>query len=124
MRRLITPMGTCGKKNYMSPEIFANRDNFDGFAVDLWSAGVIAYIMLTGFPPYDMPALEDERFAIICNGDLMQQLQAWDIYLSEEAGHLLQWMLSPNPKDRPTLSQVMLHEWVTDGPIEAPTPLK
>lgn len=78
MRRLITPMGTCGKKNYMSPEIFANRDNFDGFAVDLWSAGVIAYIMLTGFPPYDMPALEDERFAIICNGDLMQQLQAWD----------------------------------------------
>ena len=37
-RRLIVPMGTCGKKNYMSPEIYANRDNFDGFAVDLWSA--------------------------------------------------------------------------------------
>lgn len=37
-RRLIVPMGTCGKKNYMSPEIFANCDNFDGFAVDLWSA--------------------------------------------------------------------------------------
>jgi hypothetical protein len=31
-------MGTCGKKNYMSPEIFANKANFDGFAVDLWSA--------------------------------------------------------------------------------------
>ena len=38
LRRLITPMGTCGKKNYMSPEIFANKSNFDGFAVDLWSA--------------------------------------------------------------------------------------
>lgn len=37
-RRLIVPMGTCGKKNYMSPEIYANRDCFDGFAVDLWSA--------------------------------------------------------------------------------------
>jgi len=37
-RRLIVPMGTCGKKNYMSPEIYANKDNFDGFAVDLWSA--------------------------------------------------------------------------------------
>lgn len=78
MRRLITPMGTCGKKNYMSPEIFANKANFDGFAVDLWSAGVILYIMVTGFPPYDMPAREDERFQIICNGDLMKQLEAWE----------------------------------------------
>ena len=38
VRKMITPMGTCGKKNYMSPEIFANKTNFDGFAVDLWSA--------------------------------------------------------------------------------------
>lgn len=49
-RRLIVPKGTCGKINYMSPEIYLNQDNFDGFAVDLWSAGVILYIMVTGFP--------------------------------------------------------------------------
>ena len=36
------------------------------------------YIMVTGFPPYDMPSVEDERFEIICNCDLMRQLQAWD----------------------------------------------
>lgn len=40
--------------------------------------GVILYIMVTGFPPYDMPAREDERFQIICNGDLMKQLEAWE----------------------------------------------
>ena len=34
--------------------------------------------MVTGFPPYDMPAREDERFAIICNGELMAQLHAWN----------------------------------------------
>jgi hypothetical protein len=34
--------------------------------------------MVTGFPPYDMPAREDERFQIICNGDLMKQLEAWE----------------------------------------------
>ena len=34
--------------------------------------------MVTGFPPYDMPTREDERFDIICHGDLMRQLQAWD----------------------------------------------
>ena len=37
-RRLMVPMGTCGKRNYMSPEIYENKRNFDGFAVDLWSA--------------------------------------------------------------------------------------
>mmetsp|Transcript_16506 Transcript_16506/g.26945 ORF Transcript_16506/g.26945 Transcript_16506/m.26945 type:complete len:476 (+) Transcript_16506:276-1703(+) len=120
-RRLIVPMGTCGKKNYMSPEIYANSDNFDGFAVDLWSAGVILYIMVTGFPPYDMPTREDDRFDIICSGDLMRQLQAWDIFLSEEAGDLLQWMLSPNPKDRPTLAQIMSHDWVKNGEVHPPT---
>jgi len=119
-RRLMVPMGTCGKMNYMSPEVYANRDNFDGFAVDLWSAGVILYIMVTGFPPYDIPTREDERFEIICNGDLMRQLQAWDIYLSEEAGGLLQWMLSPNPEHRPSLAQVMLHDWVMNGEIHPP----
>jgi hypothetical protein len=78
VRRLIVPMGTCGKKNYMSPEIFANVANFDGFAVDLWAAGVILYIMVTGFPPYDIPCREDERFEIIFQGGLTRQLQAWD----------------------------------------------
>lgn len=77
-RRLLVPSGTCGKRNYMSPEIYANRDDFDGFAVDLWSAGVILYIMVTGFPPYDMPVREDERFDVICSGDLMRQLRDWD----------------------------------------------
>mmetsp|Transcript_18849 Transcript_18849/g.39520 ORF Transcript_18849/g.39520 Transcript_18849/m.39520 type:complete len:462 (+) Transcript_18849:396-1781(+) len=119
-RRLMVPMGTCGKKNYMSPEIYANRDNFDGFAVDLWAAGVILYIMVTGFPPYDMPTREDERFEIICNGGMMRQLQTWDIHLSEELGNLMQWMLSPNPKDRPTLAHVMSHEWVMNGEVHPP----
>ncbi|EJK61040.1 hypothetical protein THAOC_18529 [Thalassiosira oceanica] len=104
----------------MSPEIYVNSDSFDGFAVDLWAAGVILYIMLTGFPPYDVPSMEDERFEIICNGDLVRQLEAWDIHLTEEAGNLLQWMLMPNPYDRPTLAQVMWHDWVANEEVQPP----
>ena len=44
VRRLMKPQGVCGKHNYMSPEIFANTDSFDGFAIDMWAAGVILYI--------------------------------------------------------------------------------
>lgn len=123
VRRLLKPQGTCGKANYMSPEIYQNRENFDGFAIDLWGAGVILYIMLTGFPPYDLASRQDDRFEIIVTGGLVEQLQHWDIYLSDDAGHLLQWMLQLDPRDRPTLAQVMQHDWVREGEVQLPQPL-
>jgi len=122
VRRLIKPMGTCGKHNYMSPEIYENSKNFDGFAVDLWSAGVILYIMLTGFPPYDHATRADQRFEIIVEGLLVNQLKEWDINLSDEAGDLLQSMLKENPRDRLTLGEVMNHPWVTNPDARPPPP--
>lgn len=122
LRRLIRPQGVCGKHNYMSPEVFANQDNFDGFAIDLWAAGVILYIMLTGFPPYDQASRTDQRFDLIVNGRLVEQLRNWDIRVSSEAGDLMQSMLRLNPRDRLTLAQVMAHPWVARGEVQAPTP--
>jgi serine/threonine protein kinase len=58
VRRLMKPQGVCGKHNYMSPEIFANTDSFDGFAIDLWAAGVILYISAY------IPVLE--RICFVC----------------------------------------------------------
>jgi len=123
VRRLLKPQGTCGKVNYMSPEIYQNTENFDGFAIDLWGAGVILYIMLTGFPPYDLASRQDDRFEIIVTGGLVEQLQHWGINLSDDAGHLLQWMLQLDPRDRPTLAQVMQHDWVREGEVQLPQPL-
>uniref|UniRef100_A0A7S2EFN2 Protein kinase domain-containing protein n=1 Tax=Trieres chinensis TaxID=1514140 RepID=A0A7S2EFN2_TRICV len=122
MRRLIKPQGVCGKQNYMSPEIYRNTDDFDGFAIDLWAAGVILYIMLTGFPPYDQASLADQRFEVIVTGNLVEQLQNWDIYLTEDAGNLMQSMLQLDPRDRLTLAQVMNHPWVVHGEVEVPPP--
>jgi serine/threonine protein kinase len=61
-RFLVTPQGTCGKWIYMSPEIYKNATPFDGFAVDMWAAGVILFLMVTGFPPWDRACNTDERF--------------------------------------------------------------
>ena len=47
-RNLIKPQGTCGKWLYMSPEIYENKQPFDGFAVDMWAAVVILFLMMTG----------------------------------------------------------------------------
>lgn len=121
-RRLIKPQGVCGKHNYMSPEVFENTKPFDGFAIDLWAAASILYIMLTGFPAYDQASRADQRFDIIINGRLMKQLQEWEIIISPEAGDLLQNMLQLHPRDRLTLAEVMSHPWVVNGEVEGPLP--
>jgi serine/threonine protein kinase len=121
-RRLMKPQGVCGKHNYMSPEVFANTDNFDGFCIDLWAAGVILYIMLTGFPPYDQASRTDQRFELIINGRLMEQLRSWSINLSDEGGELLQSILRLDPRERPTLAEVLNHPWVTSEDVQPPPP--
>lgn len=119
-RRLMKPQGVCGKHNYMSPEVFRNSDNFDGFAIDLWAAGVILYIMLTGFPPYDQASRTDQRFELIISGRLMEQLRSWSIFLTDEAGDLMQRMLQLDPEERLSLAEVMAHPWVASGHVERP----
>eukprot|EP00560_Eucampia_antarctica_P005796 CAMPEP_0197837396 /NCGR_PEP_ID=MMETSP1437-20131217/32022_1 /TAXON_ID=49252 ORGANISM="Eucampia antarctica, Strain CCMP1452" /NCGR_SAMPLE_ID=MMETSP1437 /ASSEMBLY_ACC=CAM_ASM_001096 /LENGTH=430 /DNA_ID=CAMNT_0043444407 /DNA_START=54 /DNA_END=1346 /DNA_ORIENTATION=+ len=123
MRRLMRPQGVCGKMQYMSPETYKNDDSFDGFAIDLWAAGVILYIMLTGFPPYDHPSIKDQRFEIIVTGQLVEQLQNWDITMSKNAGDLLQSMLRFHPRERLTLAQVIEHPWITDPDVQPPPPI-
>ena len=49
-RALIAPQTPCGKWYYLSPEVCLSEEPFDGPAVDLWAAGVILFIMLTGIP--------------------------------------------------------------------------
>ncbi|KAG7359834.1 serine/threonine protein kinase [Nitzschia inconspicua] len=122
LRRLMRPQGVCGKHNYMSPEIFSNTAPFDGFAIDLWAAGVILYIMLTGFPPYDQANRTDQRFDLIVKGNLVRQLRSWGIHLSDDAGDLLQSMLQLDPRDRLTLAEVMAHPWVVNGEAVPPPP--
>lgn len=121
-RLLMKPQGVCGKHNYMSPEIFSNAAPFDGFAVDLWAAGVILYIMITGFPPYDQASRADQKFDIIVRGRLMEQLRDWEILISEGAGDLLQSMLKLDPRERLTLAEVMSHPWVVEGDSYPPAP--
>lgn len=111
-RCLILPQGVCGKWGYMSPEVCNNKLPFDGHAVDLWAAGVILFLMLTGFPPWERPVLSDERFKYMSNGYLVQMLTEWNVGLSADAMDLLQRMFWLDPLDRLSLEQVWSHPWM------------
>jgi len=119
-RCLLLPQGTCGKWIYMSPEIYQNKEPFDGFAVDMWAAGVILFLMLTGFPPWERACLTDERFKYMTAGYLVQMLTEWGIGLSSDAMDLLQRMLFIDPKDRLSLDQVLAHPWMIRGRQDLP----
>mmetsp|Transcript_20020 Transcript_20020/g.30105 ORF Transcript_20020/g.30105 Transcript_20020/m.30105 type:complete len:432 (+) Transcript_20020:175-1470(+) len=112
LRHLILPQGVCGKWLYMSPEIYKNREPFDGFAVDMWAAGVILFLMLTGFPPWERACDADERFKYMSSGYLVQMLTEWQLGLSSDAMDLLQRMLWLDPNDRLSLEQVRAHPWM------------
>ena len=114
-RYLIRPQGTCGKWIYMSPEIYKNSEAFDAFAVDMWAVGVILFLMLTGFPPWERACPTDERFHYMTAGYLVQMLTEWEIGLSSDAMDLLQRMLFVDPKDRLSLDQVRAHPWMANG---------
>jgi serine/threonine protein kinase len=131
-RFLIHPQGVCGKWQYMSPEVCMNITPFDGPAIDLWAAGVILFLMLTGFPPWERAVLDDERFRYMSNGYLVQMLTDWKVGLSPDAMDLLQRMVMFDPSDRLCVEQVLAHPWLsqslpeycimeTDYPFPRPT---
>ena len=104
----------------MSPEIALNRDPFDGFAVDIWAVGVILFLMLTGFPPWERPLLTDERFRYMTAGYLAPMLTEWKLELSPEAMDLLQRMLWHDARDRLSLRQVCSHPWILNDDVAIP----
>jgi serine/threonine protein kinase len=119
-RYMMKPQGICGKWHYMSPEVHNNNAPFDGYTVDMWAAGVILFLMLTGFPPWDRPSVTDERFKYMSAGYLVQMLTEWEIGLSSDAMDLLQRMMFLDPKDRLSLDQVRAHPWMVNGPCQPP----
>lgn len=120
LRMRISGQGQCGDLNYICPEVLERKD-FDGFAMDLWSAGVILYIMVIGRKPFHWAHSSDEQFMTIAvDGELRENLKYWNIHLSDNAIDLLQHMLWKDENKRLSLAQIMRHPWVTfEEPMES-----
>eukprot|EP00897_Mesotaenium_endlicherianum_P006817 jgi/Mesen1/6163/ME000316S05215 len=114
---------------YMAPEVVrvraanpAHRTRY-GPEADIWSAGVILYALLCGFPPfYAKSQSTKDIYKAILRGSPTYDAHPWPS-ISKEGKELVQWMLQVDPKKRATAHQVLTHPWVQEPGVAPEDPL-
>jgi len=98
----------CGTPGYVAPEVLT-ADGYDK-EVDLWSIGVITYILLCGFPPFyneHLPIL----FESIMKAEYEYPEDYWD-EISDTAKNFIDRLLVVDPAKRMTTKQALEHPWL------------
>ncbi|RGP75653.1 camk camkl kin1 kinase [Fusarium longipes] len=98
----------CGSLYFAAPELLQARA-YTGPEVDVWSFGIVLYVLVCGKVPFDdqsMPAL---------HAKIKRGLVDYPAWLSSECKHLLSRMLVTDPKQRATMQEVLTHPWMTKG---------
>uniref|UniRef100_A0A7N0V285 non-specific serine/threonine protein kinase n=1 Tax=Kalanchoe fedtschenkoi TaxID=63787 RepID=A0A7N0V285_KALFE len=107
-----------GSPYYMAPEVL--KRNY-GPEVDVWSAGVILYILLCGVPPFWAETEQGVALAIL-RGVIDFKREPWP-QISDNAKNLVREMLNHDPKKRLTAQQVLDHPWLQNSKKAPNVPL-
>ncbi|KAL6841288.1 hypothetical protein ACP4OV_028806 [Aristida adscensionis] len=107
-----------GSPYYMAPEVL--KRNY-GPEIDIWSAGVILYILLCGVPPFWAETEQGVAQAIL-RGNIDFKREPWP-NVSDNAKDLVRQMLQPDPKLRLTAKQVLEHPWLQNAKKAPNVPL-
>nr|ACN41002.1 unknown [Picea sitchensis] len=96
---------TCGTPNYVAPEVI-NDKGYDGATADLWSCGVILFVLMAGYLPFDESNLLT-LYKKIYKADFT--CPPW---FSSGAKKLISRILDPKPKTRITVPEILENEWL------------
>ncbi|XP_010275072.1 PREDICTED: CBL-interacting serine/threonine-protein kinase 23-like isoform X2 [Nelumbo nucifera] len=99
---------TCGTPNYVAPEVINNK-GYDGAKADLWSCGVILFVLMAGYLPFEDSNLM-QLYKKIFKADF--NCPSW---FSTSAKKLIKRILDPNPATRISISEVIENEWFKKG---------
>lgn len=105
-----------GTLNYAAPEIFS-QEIYLGPQTDIFAAGIILFIMVTGHPPFCKPDVSDIRYKHLMNNNterfwqLASKKNGKIQKYSDKFKDLINSMLSPYPICRPSLAEIKMHDW-------------
>ncbi|CAK9150578.1 unnamed protein product [Ilex paraguariensis] len=99
---------TCGTPAYVAPEVI-NRKGYDGPKADIWSCGVILFVLLAGYLPFHNSNLI-EMYRKISKGEY--KCPNW---FPSEVRRFLSKILDPNPDTRISISKIMENPWFRKG---------
>lgn len=101
-------MTACGTPGYVAPEVLAQKPY--GKEVDIWSIGVISYILLCGYQPF-FDENDSALFALILKGDYEFDSPYWDD-ISESAKDFIRHVMCLSVQDRYTCKEALKHPWI------------
>ncbi|CAO3679618.1 unnamed protein product [Umbelopsis ramanniana] len=110
----------CGSLYFAAPELL-HAKLYTGPEVDVWSFGIVLYVLVCGKVPFDdqsMPAL---------HAKIKRGVVDYPGYLSTDCKNLLSRMLVTNPSHRATISEIVMHPWMNkgyDAPVNNFLPLR
>ncbi|XP_029314823.1 serine/threonine-protein kinase SIK1 [Cottoperca gobio] len=107
------PLATwCGSPPYAAPEVFEGKE-YEGPQLDIWSLGVVLYVLVCGSLPFDGPSLPalrqrvtEGRFRI-------------PFFMSQDCENLIRKMLVVDPARRISMAQIKQHRWMLADPTAA-----
>jgi 5'-AMP-activated protein kinase, catalytic alpha subunit len=102
---------TCGTPAYVAPEVISNA-GYDGAKSDIWSCGVVLFVLVSGHLPFQGPNLM-EMYRKMQHGDF--RCPSW---FSHKLKKLLYMVLDPNPSTRISIQMIKESTWFRRGPTE------
>ncbi|KAL6514479.1 Calcium-dependent protein kinase 5 [Orobanche gracilis] len=101
-----------GSPYYVAPEVLLKHY---GPEADVWTAGVIVYILLSGVPPF-WAETQQGIFDAVLKGQIDFDSDPWPL-ISESAKDLIRKMLCMQPSERLTAHQVLCHPWICENGV-------
>ncbi|XP_054531286.1 serine/threonine-protein kinase SIK1 isoform X3 [Pan troglodytes] len=104
------PLSTwCGSPPYAAPEVFEGKE-YEGPQLDIWSLGVVLYVLVCGSLPFDGPNLPTLRQRVL------EGRFRIPFFMSQDCESLIRRMLVVDPARRITIAQIRQHRWMRAEP--------
>ncbi|XP_045108629.1 serine/threonine-protein kinase SIK3-like isoform X6 [Portunus trituberculatus] len=96
----------CGSPPYAAPELFEGKE-YDGPKADVWSLGVILFVLVCGYLPFDAKTLQTLRSIVVAGKFRIPY------FMSSDCDNLIRKMLQVDPERRISIERIMQHRWIT-----------